>query len=95
LQQSYLPGSRFHGTETIFPTLARPADLDLAETLTDEFVVAAVRSAMQRQTQADAGRLVAGQEQSVTPKILETGPKSPQGIEERVELGSATDLQRK
>ena len=50
---------------------------------------------MQRQTQADAGRLVARQEQSVTPKILETGPKSPQGIEEGVELGSATDLQRK
>lgn len=95
LQQGDLPGSRFHSTSAILPALARPTDLDLAETLAYKFVVAAMRSAMQRQTQAESGYLVARQEQPVTPKIFETGPKSAQAVEERIELKPASDLQRK
>ena len=57
--------------------LLRPAGFDLANTLDHQPVVIAVRSAMQRQAQADDCAVAGRQQQAVAAKIVEADPLAP------------------
>ena len=74
--------------------LLRPAGFDLADALDHQPVVIAVRSAMQRQAQADNGAVACWQQQAVAAKIVEPDPLAPDRVEQRPEAAFAQQLAR-
>jgi hypothetical protein len=87
---------RFDGrTARIAAAASRPGCLDLPDPLAHQLTVAPMRSAMERQPQPDAGDLVAGKQQAVPAKILETNAHASHRIEKRSKALLSPNLQGK
>jgi hypothetical protein len=73
---------------------ANPMRLNLPDPFEYQFVVVAVRAAMEWEAEAECGAIVGGEQQAVAAKVIEANPLRSQRCDQRVEAAVREELAR-